>query len=289
MKIGANDIADLKIGTTEINEVRLGSVLVWERNTIDPDAQAFLTAAAITDPTIISAINTLVVDFKNSGLWTKMKAIYPFVGGTASTHKWNLKDPRDLDVAFRLVFSGGWNHSSNGITGNNVNTFANTYISPVSNLTVNSTHASLYSRTNIAQAGVDLGASSLSTGRIAMQIKWSDNVSYQDMYRTITTRIAFPLGATPSTRLFIANRSSDSIFNLWRDSVKLSTNNNVSTDVLPSLNLYIGARNANAVVTDLYTSRNYAFSTIGDGLNDLECINLTTAINNFQLALSRQI
>ena len=32
MKIGANDIADLKIGTTEINEVRLGSVLVWERN-----------------------------------------------------------------------------------------------------------------------------------------------------------------------------------------------------------------------------------------------------------------
>jgi hypothetical protein len=32
MKIGANDITDLKIGATEINEVRLGSVLVWERN-----------------------------------------------------------------------------------------------------------------------------------------------------------------------------------------------------------------------------------------------------------------
>lgn len=31
MKIGTNDITDLKIGTTEINEVRLGSVLVWER------------------------------------------------------------------------------------------------------------------------------------------------------------------------------------------------------------------------------------------------------------------
>jgi hypothetical protein len=32
MKIGANDITDLKIGATEINEVRLGNVLVWQRN-----------------------------------------------------------------------------------------------------------------------------------------------------------------------------------------------------------------------------------------------------------------
>jgi hypothetical protein len=32
MKIGANDITDLKIGATEINEVRLGSVLVWQRS-----------------------------------------------------------------------------------------------------------------------------------------------------------------------------------------------------------------------------------------------------------------
>jgi hypothetical protein len=32
MKIGANDITDLKIGATEINEVRLGNVLVWQRS-----------------------------------------------------------------------------------------------------------------------------------------------------------------------------------------------------------------------------------------------------------------
>ena len=32
-----------------------------------------------------------------------MKAIYPFVGGTATTHKFNLKDPADINAAFRLV------------------------------------------------------------------------------------------------------------------------------------------------------------------------------------------
>ena len=59
----------------------------------DADAQAFLTAASITDPTISGAINTLVVQMKADNIWTKMKAIYPLVGGTATTHKWNLKNP----------------------------------------------------------------------------------------------------------------------------------------------------------------------------------------------------
>ena len=61
---------------------------------LDPDAQAFLTAAAITDPTISGAINTLVVQMKADNIWTKMKAIYPLVGGTDNTHKWNLKIPQ---------------------------------------------------------------------------------------------------------------------------------------------------------------------------------------------------
>ena len=69
----------------------------------DPDAIAFLMAAGITDGTQAAAINTLVIRMKADGIWTKMKAIYPFVGGSAASHKWNLKDPRDLDAAYRLV------------------------------------------------------------------------------------------------------------------------------------------------------------------------------------------
>jgi hypothetical protein len=83
----------------------------------DPDAQAFFTATGITDPTQQDAVNTLVIDLKNEGLWTKMQAIYPFVGGTATTHKYNLKDPRDLNAAFRLEYRGSdITHDANGIT-----------------------------------------------------------------------------------------------------------------------------------------------------------------------------
>jgi len=70
---------------------------------LDPDALAFLTAAGITDATITAAIDTLVLDLKGYGIWTKMKAIYPFVGGTATTHKYNLKDP--VDAMQRLEFN----------------------------------------------------------------------------------------------------------------------------------------------------------------------------------------
>jgi len=96
---------------------------------IDPDAQAFITAADITNPTQQSAIDNLVIGLKADGLWSQMTAIYPFVGGTAAAHKYNLKDPRDLNAAYRLTFFGGWTHDSRGITGNGTNTYADTYFS----------------------------------------------------------------------------------------------------------------------------------------------------------------
>ena len=46
---------------------------------IDSDANTFLTAASITNSTQRNAINKLVIDLKYYGLWTKQKALYPFV------------------------------------------------------------------------------------------------------------------------------------------------------------------------------------------------------------------
>ena len=37
------------------------------------------------------ATNQLVKDLKSNNLWDKMKSIYPFVGGTFSSHRFNLK------------------------------------------------------------------------------------------------------------------------------------------------------------------------------------------------------
>lgn len=82
----------------------------------DPDAAAFIAAAGITDPTQQLAIEELVTGMKSIGVWSKMIAVYPFVGGTATTHKYNLMDPQDTNAAYRMTFNGSWTHSSLGVS-----------------------------------------------------------------------------------------------------------------------------------------------------------------------------
>jgi hypothetical protein len=125
INLGTLTPKDLFLGSLKPKAVYLGLNKVWP--IVDPDAQAFLTAAAITDPTISDAINTLVLGLKSNNLWTKMVALYPFVGSTASNHKWNLKNPVDTNAAFRLTFFGGITHSSAGIIGNASNAYAQTH------------------------------------------------------------------------------------------------------------------------------------------------------------------
>ena len=84
----------------------------WENTSItyDPDVQSFITAAALTDTTQKSALDDLVLDLKAAGLWTKMKALYPIVGGVAASHAVNLKTPG----TYNLSFTAGWVHGSTG-------------------------------------------------------------------------------------------------------------------------------------------------------------------------------
>ena len=115
---------------------------------LDSDAQAFITAAGLSSDTHKNAVNELVKDFKSAGLWTKMKAVYPMVGGTAAKHKFNLKDPRDTNDAFRLTFYGGGTHGPNGYQPNGTDAYANTWLIPNAQMTASTSHASYYSRTN---------------------------------------------------------------------------------------------------------------------------------------------
>jgi hypothetical protein len=82
---------------------------------------AWIAATGETDLTILGALNTLESDMATYGLTAKMKALYPMVGGTAGKHKFNFMDAQDTDGAFRLVFNGGWTHSSTGALPNGSN------------------------------------------------------------------------------------------------------------------------------------------------------------------------
>jgi hypothetical protein len=257
----------------------------------DADAQAFITAAGITDATQQSAINTLVTDLKGYSIWSKMKAIYPFVGGTSSTHKWNLKDPRDLDAAFRLVFNGGWTHSSNGVTPNGTNGYANTFFSPAANMSSSSSHFTQYIRNNSTGFYNDNGIFDASnTNAIALNSRDASGNNISIIGNQSTNRIT--TSNTTSIGYHQATRTSNTVFKMFVNASQIGTTNTVNFTGMSTItgNMIIGAtalNNGSSIVN--YSIRNYAFFTLGDGLTDTEAANLYTAVQAYQTTLSRNV
>lgn len=251
----------------------------------DADALAFISAAGITDPTQQSAVNQLVVDLKAASIWTKMKAVYPFVGGTASTHKWNLKDPRDLNAAFRLVFNGGMTHSSNGITGNGTNAYADTNLIPLNTLSQDSTHFSVYSRTN-STGGNECIIGSATT---AFSSNGDFLIAFSDSAYVQVNNSSFLTGTlSDSRRLLLMNRNSSSTVKMWRDNVSVINTSSTSTG-LSNGRILLNAFLENNTSISRYAVHNIAFASIGDGLSDADATALNNAVVTFQTTLSRNV
>jgi hypothetical protein len=251
----------------------------------DPDAQAFFTASGLTGATNLNAVNQLVLDLKAASIWTKMKAIYPMVGGTAALHKWNLKDPQDTNAAFRLVFLGGWTHSSNGALPNGTNGYADTFLTPNISLSQNSTHVSYYSRTQSNGTEIEIGSSTANNfgdPRTLLEIRTSGTTYYA--VNSQGTYISF--SDTDSRAFYIGNRTGASVINGWRNSTKVATGTTASFG-LSTRTFWLAALNSGA--SPLYSTKQCAFASIGDGLTDTDAANFYTAVQAFQTTLGRQV
>lgn len=263
-----------------INRLTFGSVA------FDSNAEAFITAAGITNETQQNAINTLVINLKAFNLWNKMSAIYPFVGGTATTHKFNLKDPRDLDAAYRLSFIGGWTHSANGALPNGTNGYADTFLAPSTIMSTTSGHQSSYFRTSnpISAAGAEgafiSGSSSMLLYPYTYSIGW-----ISDLFDSSASRITTSTGN--STGFIVSTRASASSHKIFRNNTAIASTTAATTGTVPNINYYIGA--ANASPASFFFSNQYAFKSLGIGLTDAEASNLFTSVQSFQTILGRQI
>lgn len=250
----------------------------------DTDAAAFITAANITDNTQKSAINTLVNDMKGYGIWTKMKAIYPFVGGTATTHKFNLINPLDTNAAFRLIFSGGWTHSVNGALPNGTNAYADTFLTPLNNLLLNSTHLSYYSRTNIIGPQVEIGV-------VASNVPMTYLIyNYNGIAYKALNRVENIVGTTfnPTNGLLIGSRISSTTEKYYHKGVLTNTITANSQAPNNSFKIFLGCY-SNGNNPSWFSSKQVAFASIGDGLLDSEANNLYLCVQQFNTTLGRQV
>jgi hypothetical protein len=248
--------------------------------------QAFLTATGITDATIISALNAMDTSLISAGLLPagtgagKIKALYPIVGGTAATHKFNFVNPLDTDAAYRLTFFGGWTHGSTGATPNGTNAYADTFIANNLLGTQDSIHFSYYSRTNNSEDKALMGSNfGGGTNQSNIFARVTDGNNY---FRVNTQSTPATNAETSSLGLFIANRVT-SLEN--RNMVRGVLRTQLAISVAPSnLNFQLAATN-NA----LFTTRECAFSTLGEGLSDGELSSLTSLVTTFQTTLGRAV
>lgn len=243
------------------------------------EAADFIAATGITDSTIIAAITTLVSDLKTAKLWHRLYAIYPFVGGTADTNKYNLRDARDLDAAYRLLYTGTPVHDANGITWAS-GAYADTNFKQTIDTPLIGANSSLhyYSRTTGA-GGCDIG---VYNGQVCwLGISRGGGVDYA------INVFAGSSGTPPvTTGLFCASRSDGYMLRRFlKNGVSLLTTAD-QCNTPPDGSFTIGDAN---IHFGMPSPRNCAYAAIGAGLTDAEEAAHYTIVQAFQTALGRAV
>jgi len=257
----------------------------------DPDALAFFEAAGITNATEKSAVNTFVESLKDEGLWTKMKALYPFVGSNASSHLVNLKQPG----TFNLTFNGGWSYPQSGgvslgATSDGINAYADTGLN-ANSPAMPDIALGVYLRTtptlNPGDAKMPIGA--LTPGPVASFIAMDDVGGTESPYTYLRGSEYVVAGAaTPLIKLTVASRVSDTSLKIYHDGALLNTNTTLETGLNPNVNIFVGAWNSNGVAQS-FTDTTFGLAFISTGLADGNVSALNTIVNTFQTALGRAV
>ena len=268
----------------------------------NPETGNFIQSAGITDETQMKAIGRLVVDLKSYNLWDKMKAIYPFIGFTGSAgfttvvpdvFKWNLKDARDSDDAFRLTFvkinaiglGTNWYASSDGLKPNGYDQGAITHLT-ASSIPVNDFHFSYYSRTNSTKG---IGGATQGGGGISMRLypsAGSNTLYYAERGTTIvpeaTSGQGFHIISAPATNTLVR---------YYNDLPGASSTLSFQSNVNYPIGLFAPTNNGAIAGSGFVYNGDAecAFASIGYGLSDIDVSNLYTAVQKFQTTLGRQV
>lgn len=232
---------------------------------------AWIAATGETDTTILGALNTLESDLTTYGLTSKIKALYPMVGGTSTKHSYNFINT----AQFQLSFNGGWTHSSTGALPNGTNAYADSGLNSNTILSISSAHVSHYARTT-PNAGVLIGNNTLN-----LFLRLADG----QLYGSLATGSYSNTTQAANAAFYMVNRPDASTQKLIRNSSILLSDNKTSVN-FSSSNIILGAYNTSATYP---SNAEVALCSIGDGLTDTEAANFYTAVQAFQTTLSRNV
>lgn len=263
----------------------------------DVTAQAFITATGITSCSVKSAINTLVINLKATTVWNKLRAIYPFVGGSSqSANAVNLKDP--TIGTYNLTFNGtGWifHGDNSGVTPNGTTNYANTGFIP------NTVYGSSFNRSLGVYSAVDttisggafhyqMGAYDNSVSPATeLSIFFWDNGGTQQQASVMGDQQFIQVAPKNSFSGFhVSTRVANNDFKYYRNNVLQGSNTNAVSVSSPINEIFLFAVNGPSGAGSFSTEK-LSFAFIGDGLTPSEVALFNTAVNTFQTSLGRAV
>jgi hypothetical protein len=234
------------------------------------------TTFEVTGMQIWLAVDVFIGAAKTQGWWGKLISLYFLRGGAANSCRWNAVNPLDTDAAFRLKFFGGVTFDGSGITGNDINAYAQTFITPSTHLGLNTAGVTWYCRNNINQGG---GTANVPVGAFSgafLGVTYELGIAYH-----FVNEIAYDSIANQSSGIVSVNRTAVNSKGLWKNGVKIASSASASTS-LPANTIGLLA----AGTAQYYTNANLGLVAVHDGMTDTDMANIHAAIQTFNTAMN---
>lgn len=258
----------------------------------DVDAAFFIIEANLTDSNHATYINTLVLDLKTgtvngNDVWTDVMniAIYPFIGGNATAHAVNLRNPGVHD----LTFVNSPTHSSTGVDFDGATQYARTGIVPTSHMTLDNFTFSLYPVGGAAQDKFAIGTRAApsffsiipkSSGGSSLLRAYTDS---ENNGRTTST-------STDAKSLLSFTKRSKTDYEYYRKAVSIDAQTETGGGSQIGTELYLAADNdAGSPAAGTYWNSESRLFAFGLGITDSENDDWSAAVEVFQTSLGREI
>lgn len=262
-------------------------------SSFDADAAAYLaevlTEGGTLNATISAATNTLYTELKSNGLYDKMIIFYPFVGGTASSHK--LMGDRTSGTSYDMQWYGGLIHSANGVNANGSNAAGKTFFD-CGDLPQDRTMMVYGNGGNTKGYVTGGGQSGLGDENVQI-ISFTNNTGYFG-YGSFNTYVADSVGTEAAGNLVssVQGTSGSATVVGYKNGTQVVNNTNVSntTNTNRYLSLFVDNRISipNFGFNDA-SDADVAFLGYAEYFTPAEMVTYSTIIEDFQVALGREL
>jgi hypothetical protein len=211
------------------------------------------------------------------------------IGGSAATCKYNLKDPRDLDAAFRATFYNSPTFDADGVKFNGTTQHADTYFVVSTGLSSKNAHLSIYNLYDQPsyRAGFDIGAIGTGVNSYELAISYeapAGNAWYR-LGGTGTTKL--PMGTTDERGFYIATRDISNAYML-RNGVLKDTKAGAAHATANDKKIFYGAESNSAGTLAIFRSDlKYGYVSIGEPFTVVQAQTYSTLVNTFMTELSK--